>query len=125
MHKTSSCAPIILSAGLLAAWPAIAGAPKGDAAQNAAVAARVIDANVLAQVVPGISKADVKKLLGEPWRTVQYNDLEEVENEFWEYRGKEPQGTYRVHIEFDKQGKVVIVGKIPDAAGGKGTPAKS
>ena len=55
MHKTSSCAPIILSAGLLAAWPAIAGAPKGDAAQNAAVAARVIDANVLAQVVPGIS----------------------------------------------------------------------
>ena len=73
-----------------------------------------IDPQVLAKVVPGISKAQVKALLGAPWRTVQYNDLDEVENEFWEYRGKDSHGTYRVHIEFDKQGIVVIVGKIPD-----------
>jgi hypothetical protein len=80
---------------------------------------------VLAKVVPGISKAQVKSLLGDPWRTVQYNDLEEVENEIWEYRGKDAHGTYRVHIEFDKHGTVVVVGKIPDAGAPKGTPAKS
>ena len=49
-----------------------------------------------------------------------------VKREFWEYRGKDSHGTYRVHIEFDKHDTVVIVGKIPDkVAGGKGTPAKS
>jgi outer membrane protein assembly factor BamE (lipoprotein component of BamABCDE complex) len=87
---------------------------------------QAIDAQVLAKVVPGISKAQVKSLLGAPWRTVQYNDEEEIENEFWEYRGKDSHGTYRVHIEFDKHDTVVIVGKIFDKiAGGKGTPAKS
>jgi hypothetical protein len=88
--------------------------------------ATAIDPQVLAKVVPGISKAQVKSLLGVPWRTVQYNDEEEVENEIWEYRGKDAQGAYRVHIEFDRHDTVVIVGKIPDqVAGGKGTPAKS
>jgi hypothetical protein len=82
----------------------------------------------LAKVVPGISKTQVKALLGDPWRTVQYNDIDEneSENEFWEYRGKDSHGTYRVHIEFDQHDIVLIVGKIPDkVAGGKGTPAKS
>jgi outer membrane protein assembly factor BamE (lipoprotein component of BamABCDE complex) len=45
-----------------------------------------LNAQHLAKVVPGISKARVKELLGAPWRTVQYNDLDERENEFWEYR---------------------------------------
>ena len=85
-----------------------------------------IDPQALAKVVPGISKAQVKSLLGAPWRTVQYNDLDAVENEIWEYRGKDAHGTYRVHIEFDPHGAVVIVGKIPDqVARGKRTPAKS
>jgi hypothetical protein len=89
---------------------------------------QTIDPQVLAKVVPGISKTQVKSLLGDPWRTVQYNDLDEneSENEFWEYRGKDSHGTYRVHIEFDQHDTVLIVGKIPDkVAGGKGTPAKS
>jgi hypothetical protein len=85
-----------------------------------------IDPQVLAKIVPGISKSQVQTLLGNPWRTVQYNDLDELENEFWEYRGTDAQGPYRVHIEFDPKGTVLIVGKIPDrVAGGKGTPAKS
>jgi FAD/FMN-containing dehydrogenase len=97
-----------------------------DAKPPAATPVQAIDAQVLAKVVPGISKAQVKSLLGDPWRTVQYNDEEEIENEFWEYRGKDSHGTYRVHIEFDKHDTVIIVGKIPDkVAGGKGTPAKS
>jgi hypothetical protein len=97
-----------------------------DAKPPAATPVQAIDPQVLAKVVPGISKAQVKSLLGDPWRTVQYNDEEEIENEFWEYRGKDSHGTYRVHIEFDKHDTVIIVGKIPDkVAGGKGTPAKS
>jgi outer membrane protein assembly factor BamE (lipoprotein component of BamABCDE complex) len=103
--------------------------PLGVAAEDAkppADASVAIDPQVLAKVVPGISKAQVKSLLGAPWRTVQYNDLDEVENEFWEYRGKDSHGTYRVHVEFDRNGTVLIVGKIPDkVAGGNGTPANS
>jgi hypothetical protein len=97
-----------------------------DPKPPAGPSAQLIDPKVLAKVLPGISKAEVKSLLGAPWRTVQYNDLDEIENEFWEYRGKDSQGTYRMHIEFDQHGIVVIVGKIPDrVAGGKGTPAKN
>jgi hypothetical protein len=97
-----------------------------EAAKPPVGASVAIDPQILAKVVPGISKAQVKSLLGAPWRTVQYNDLNEIENEFWEYRGKDAHGTYRVHIEFDLHGIVLIVGKIPDqVAGSKGTPAKS
>jgi hypothetical protein len=108
--------------------PAGFGVAAEDAKPPAAAAAQAIDPQVLAKVVPGISKTQVKSLLGDPWRTVQYNDPDEneSENEFWEYRGKDSHGTYRVHIEFDQRGTVLIVGKIPDkVAGGKGTPAKS
>ena len=80
----------------------------------------------LAKVVPGITKTQVRLLLGAPWRTVQYNDEDEPENEFWEYRGMDSNGSYRVHIEFDRHDIVLIVGKIPDVVpAGKGTPAKS
>jgi hypothetical protein len=78
-----------------------------------------------AKVIPGMSKAKVRALLGAPWRTVQYNDEDEV-NEIWEYRGEDSKGTYRIHIEFDRHDIVRIVGKIPDeVSGGKGTPAQS
>jgi len=97
-----------------------------DAKPPPSAPVQAIDPQVLAKVVPGISKTQVKSLLGDPWRTVQYNDEEEIENEIWEYRGKDSHGTYRVHIEFDRHDTVLIVGKIPDkVAGGKGTPAKS
>lgn len=112
--------------GAEAGASAAAAATTPDKAKpGAAAAARSIDPELLAKVVPGISKGQVKSLLGDPWRTVQYNDLDEVENEIWEYRGKDAHGTYRVHIEFDKQGSVVVVGKIPDTGAPKGTPAKS
>jgi hypothetical protein len=79
-----------------------------------------------AKVIPGMSKAKVRSLLGAPWRTVQYNDEEQVENEIWEYRGEDSNGKFRIHIEFDRHDIVRIVGKIPDdVSGGKGTPAQS
>jgi hypothetical protein len=114
---------LALAACLCAPRPSMAAE---DAKPPSAAPVQAIDPQVLAKVVPGISKTQVKSLLGDPWRTVQYNDEEEIENEFWEYRGKDSHGTYRVHIEFDRHDTVLIVGKIPDkVAGGKGTPAKS
>jgi hypothetical protein len=85
-----------------------------------------ISAKQYAKLKPGLSKAQVKSLLGAPWRTIQYNDLDELEDEIWEYRGADANGSYRVHIEFDHHDVVRIVGKIPDnVPGGKGTPAQS
>jgi hypothetical protein len=80
-----------------------------------------------ARLMPGVStKAQVLALLGAPWRTVQYNDMEELENEIWEYRGMDSNGGYRIHIEFDHHDIVQIVGKIPDkTVDGKGTIVKS
>jgi hypothetical protein len=119
----------LASLAFAACFCPLKGAPAALAAEDpqppAGPSVQTIDPQVLAKVVPGISKARVKALLGAPWRTVQYNDLDEIENEFWEYRGKDSHGTYRVHIEFDRQGTVLIVGKIPDLTGGKGTPVRN
>jgi hypothetical protein len=86
----------------------------------------LVRARQAAKVIPGMSKAKVRSLLGAPWRTVQYNDEEQAENEIWEYREVDSKGKYRIHIEFDHHDIVRIVGKIPDdVSGGKGTPAQS
>lgn len=72
----------------------------------------------LHKILPGKpTKAQVIAVLGRPWRTVQYNDLDEIENEIWEYRGISAQGSFRVHIEFDRKGVAQIVGKIPESGG--------
>lgn len=128
MHaKLSLAAPVLALAFAASLCPLRLSLAAEDAKPlPAGPSAQTIDPQVLAKVVPGISKSQVKSLLGDPWRTVQYNDEEEIENEIWEYRGKDAQGPYRVHIEFDRHEIVVIVGKIPDqVSGGKGTPAKS
>jgi hypothetical protein len=133
MHAKMSLPAPACGLALVLTFAVCLGAPRPSmAAEEAkppsAAPVQAIDPQVLAKVVPGISKTQVKSLLGDPWRTVQYNDIDEneSENEFWEYRGKDSHGTYRVHIEFDRHDTVLIVGKIPDkGAGGKGTPAKS
>jgi len=81
----------------------------------AASPAATINERKIAAVVAGVStKAQVRSLLGAPWRTVQYNDLDEVEDEIWEYRGTDSQGSYRIHIEFDHRDIVRIVQKLPE-----------
>ena len=91
--------------------------------------ADTISTATLARVVPGIStKAEVKSLLGEPWRIVQFNDcgmsMPGQADESWDYRGRNAKGTYRVHIEFDDSDVARLVAKIPDhVAGTKGTRA--
>jgi hypothetical protein len=101
-------------------------APSDDSAAAAAVRGAELNRK-LPEIVPGKStKAQVVALLGRPWRTVQYNDLDELEDEIWEYRGTDAQGPFRVHIEFDRQDVVHIAGKISDrGSGSDGTPARS
>jgi outer membrane protein assembly factor BamE (lipoprotein component of BamABCDE complex) len=90
----------------------------------------MISEQKLAQVLPGRStKAQVQSLLGKPWRIVQFNDcgmsMPGQADETWDYRGKDANGTYRFHIEFDDNNVAHLVAKIPDyVAGGKATAAK-
>ncbi|HEV7356726.1 MAG TPA: hypothetical protein VGN99_01940 [Steroidobacteraceae bacterium] len=121
MHAKSFLAALAMLGFLLSA-----AAAAEDAAKPQRSAAQSLDPQALTNLTKGMSKSKVKSLLGEPWRTVQYNDLDDVENEFWEYRGKDEQGPFRVHIEFDKQGSVVLIAKIPErTSDAKGTPPKS
>jgi hypothetical protein len=96
-----------------------------SSAPDAAAPIRVFTAKQLAKVVPGLSKGQVRSLLGAPWRTVQYNDMDELEDEIWEYRGQDSNGPYRIHIEFDHHDIVRIVGKIPDTTASKSVPGKN
>jgi hypothetical protein len=75
---------------------------------------REFGAKTLADIVPGhTTKAQVRALLGEPWRTVA-PDSDEAEPEIWEYRGKDASGLYRIHIEFDDRGRTALLVKVPD-----------
>jgi hypothetical protein len=67
--------------------------------------------------VGSFTQAQVKAVLGAPWRTTNYGesycgcphrDLQEV----WEYRGADPAGAYKLHIEFDDAGIARTVAKI-------------
>jgi hypothetical protein len=83
-------------------------------------------AQKVAKLIPGkTTKAQVASALGQPWRTVQYNDMDQLEDEIWEYRGRDASGPYRVHIEFDHHDTVKIVGKIPDPPEPGGTRVRS
>jgi outer membrane protein assembly factor BamE (lipoprotein component of BamABCDE complex) len=118
----SAIAAAVVSCGF--AMSAYGQGGAGDSPAGAHIG--VVRPRQAAKVIPGMSKAKVRSLLGAPWRTVQYNDEEEAENEIWEYRGVDSTGRYRIHIEFDRHNIVRIVGKIPDnVAGGKGTAAQS
>lgn len=94
-----------------------AGAASGGAMPDPGTA-RHFAAATLAKVIPGrTTKAQIKALLGPPWRITQSFDPDEPGPEIWEYRGQGAQGTYRIHIEFDKRGIAVLIAKIPDKGG--------
>jgi hypothetical protein len=100
------------------------------AAALSAASARAGDLGpqALAQIVPGLStEADLRALLGAPWRVVQFDDCGEAmpgeAAETWEYRGRGSEGSYRVHVEFDERGLVHLVASIPDKPGAKPTAA--
>jgi hypothetical protein len=97
-------------------------------AQSAAQPAQIRDFSdaTLARVMPGRStKAQVRTLLGEPWRDIDHGDEENPANDVWDYRGQDASGSYLVHIEFDPHNVVRLVAKIPHKAGfGVATIAK-
>ncbi len=84
----------------------------------------------IGKIVPGRSTvSDVQIMLGAPWRIAQFNDcgmaMDDQADEIWEYRGVDPGGGYRLHIEFSDNGVVNLVAKIPDnMPGGKAVAAK-
>jgi hypothetical protein len=83
-----------------------------------------------AKIVPGHStKADIRTLLGVPWRVVQFNDcgmaMDDQADETWEYRGTDAGGNYRIHVEFGDDGSVHLVAKIPDSSSGNATLART
>ena len=79
---------------------------------------RDFSAATLAEVDPGrTTKAEVEALLGKPWRTTFSDDADEPAPVIWEYRGHDPDGTYRVHIEFDTHDVATLIAKIPDKTG--------
>jgi hypothetical protein len=88
------------------------------------------EARPLTQIVPGKStKTDVSSLFGKPWRVVQFNDcgtaMDGQADETWEYRGADPNGGFRIHIEFGDDNVVHLVARIPDhSAGGAATKAE-
>jgi hypothetical protein len=69
--------------------------------------------------VGSATREDVARLLGKPWRTSNDADCEaEQYGEAWEYLVDEENGKFsRIHVAFNKDGKVSVVAKIPQ--GGK------
>jgi hypothetical protein len=106
------------------------GAQAGNPAPSPAGGLTQRQIGALGKIVPGqSSKADIKALLGEPWRVVQFNDCGEAmdgqDDETWEYRGADAGGGFRLHIEFNADGTVHLFARMPEAAsGGAGTAAK-
>jgi hypothetical protein len=123
MH--SKCFLTVASSAFLSLAP-IAANCGTDAPPNASS----LTPQAITKIVPGQStKAEIKSLLGEPWRVVQFNDcgepMDDQGDETWEYRGIAANGPYRLHIEFGDQGTVHLLATIPDKTlGGKSTSAK-
>lgn len=117
-------------AALAALWSLAAlAAQPGNVAPSPAGSLSREQIGELGKIVPGHStKADMRALFGEPWRIVQFNDCGEAMNdqqdETWEYRGSDAKGGFRLHVEFNDDGTVHLLAKIPDQApDGAGTAA--
>jgi hypothetical protein len=69
--------------------------------------------------VGSATREDVARLLGKPWRTSNDADCDADQyGETWEYLVEEANGKFfRIHVAFNKDGKVSVVAKIPQ--GGK------
>jgi hypothetical protein len=118
-------------ASVAALWPLIVAAQAASPAPSSAAGSLTRQQiGALGKIAPGHStKADIKALLGEPWRVVQFNDCGEAmdgqDDETWEYRGTDSAGGFRLHVEFNEHGTVHLFAKMPDTApGGAGTAAK-
>ena len=119
--------PLIVLGGVgLAAFTVAQGT---SVAQDTEVAGLVICTSAVAQdaqtkqalkiQVGSATREDVEQLLGKPWRTSNDADCDADQyGEVWEYSVEEENGKFsRIHVAFNKDGKVNMVAKIPQ--GGK------
>jgi hypothetical protein len=106
--------------------------PKGTSTARLAKSQefRNFSARILDKVVPEhTTKAEVEALLGKPWRDTKVDGIVgdcqpnqrtspgDPSVDIWEFRGRDSNGTYRVHIEFDEHDITVLIAKIPDKTG--------
>jgi outer membrane protein assembly factor BamE (lipoprotein component of BamABCDE complex) len=115
---------MVLNAPIISAYGQ--DAPSGEIAAPVPKSQQVRDFSdaTLSKVVPGrTTKAQVRALLGSgPWRMNRYDDETlpypgDPSVDIWEYRGRDSNGTYRVHIEFDANNITTLIAKIPDKTG--------
>ncbi len=110
----------------ICAFAAVAGTPGG-----VLPAAGVVTDRAVSEVIPGRStKSQVESKLGKPLRIVQFTDCGHSTaqpgqtDETWDYRGKNADGAYRLHIEFGDDGIATLIAKIPEHSDGKGYAAQ-
>jgi len=86
-----------------------------EAPKAAASTTSDLSMDLVAKIKVGSSTgAQVKELLGTPWRTNNYGDCNPVDyQETWEYLGHDADGRFKISIEFDEAGIARIVAKTP------------
>ena len=116
---------VAASLGGLAVLAVQADTPSSNGAN--ASSGTVSSAQINAVKVGVSTKKQIQALLGAPWRVVQFNDcgmaMDDQADETWEYRGTSPNGSYRLHVEFDTQGIVRLIVALPDSTGAQGAIA--
>jgi len=105
----------LVMAASLAFWSLLGCSAHRAASSSQQPTNRLVDETAISKIKAGTStRADVKALLGAPWRATNYGetycgcpyiDLQEV----WEYRGADSTGPYKFHIEFDADGVAQIL----------------
>jgi len=94
-------------------------AAAADAATSAPANSRELRMDLVTQIRVGNATRDgVAKLLGRPWRTVNYGDCNTVEyQELWEYWGHDATGSFKITIEFDDTGIARVIARtVPTGA---------
>jgi len=98
---------LCLAASAFAATP--------DASKAAAFPTGEITLEMLAKIKVGdTNRAQMREMLGAPWRTNNYGDCNVVDyQETWEYLGHDAEGRFKISVEFDEAGIARIVAKTP------------
>jgi len=86
-----------------------------DTPKAAALTTNEVTMEAVAKIKVGdTTGAQIRELLGTPWRTNNYGDCNVVDyQESWEYLGHDANGQFKINIEFDEAGVARIVAKIP------------
>jgi outer membrane protein assembly factor BamE (lipoprotein component of BamABCDE complex) len=86
-----------------------------DSPKSVTPATPDLSMDMVAKIKVGSSTgAQIRELLGTPWRTLNYGDCNPIDyQETWEYLGHDGDGRFRISIEFDEANIARIVAKTP------------